>query len=135
MSDAGTVAARALYETRNGGTAVLGADSGARAVVQWICFGPQGYVFEVPDPAKHRPGWVQRSFGRLLGRAAADPPGLDEGQVTGLEALGFVPGEHGHERELRSGELGHDQLVHLVVDALAAVGLDGDPLSAEVFDV
>ncbi|GAA1386553.1 hypothetical protein GCM10009613_20710 [Pseudonocardia kongjuensis] len=134
MSDVGTVAARALYETRNGGTAVLGSDSGARAVVQWICFGPRGYVFEVPDPAKHRPGWVQRSVGRLLGRADADPPGLDERQVRGLEALGFVPGEHGHERELRAGELGQDGLVHLVVGALEAVGLDGDPLSCEVFD-
>ncbi|BBG03719.1 MULTISPECIES: hypothetical protein [Pseudonocardia] len=135
MNDTGTIAARALYETRNGGTAVLGSDSGARGVVQWICFGPQGYVFEVPDPAKHRPGWLRRSFGTLLGRADADPPGLDEGQVRGLEALGFSPGEHGLELQLRADELGHDQLVHLVVDALEAVGLDGEPLSCEVFDV
>ncbi|MBC3192270.1 hypothetical protein H7X46_14485 [Pseudonocardia sp. C8] len=129
MDDVRRVVARALHDTRDGGTAVLGADSGARGVVQWICFGSDGYLIDVPDPARCRGGLLRR----MWRRSEPDPDGLSDEQVRGLQRLGFGPGDHGYERHTRADELGHDQLVHLIVSALDVVGLDGEPVSAEVF--
>lgn len=129
MSEVRQVVARALHDTRDGGTAVLGADSGAHGIVQWISFGADGYVIEVPDPALHRPGRLRR----LLGRSAPAAPGLGDEQVRALEHLGFTPGEHGYELHVGPAGLGHDQLVHVIAQALGVVGLDGGPVSAEVF--
>lgn len=127
MGELRRVVARALHETRDGGTAVLAGPDGA--VVQWICFGTDGHVVEVPDPDRHRPGRLRR----LLGRAHPAPAGLGEERVRALERLGFVAGEHGPERSVGPGELGHDQLVHLIVGALEIVGVDAGHVSVETF--
>lgn len=127
MGELGRVVAQALHTTRDGGTAVLSDPDGA--VVQWICFGSDGHTIEVPDPDRHRPGRLRR----LLGRTQPSLPGLGEERTRCLERLGFTAGEHGPERPVGPGELGHDQLVQLVVDALEIVGIDADRVSVETF--
>ena len=129
MSELRRVVAQALHDTRDGGTAVLTDAGGGDGVVQWISFGRDGHVIEVPDPARHRPGRMRK----LLRRSAPEPAGLGEDRVRALERLGFTAGEHGPELSVGPNALGHDQLVEVVVEALEVVGIDGSRVAVEVF--
>jgi len=126
MSDLRRVVAQALHDTRDEGTAVLGDETGT---VQWINFGADGLVVDVPDADRCRPGRVARWFGRSAPRR----DGLGTERVRALEQLGFRPTDNGHELAVAPGGLGHDQLVHVIVSAIGIVGIDGERMSVEVF--
>ena len=128
MSELRRAVARALHDTRDGGTAVL-SDPGGAGCVQWISHGAQGHTVDVPDPGRRRPGRLRR----LLGRSGPAPAGLGEDRIRALERLGFTAGEGGHELSVGPAELGHDQLVDVIVRALEVVGVDGSRISVEVF--
>ncbi|MDQ4117296.1 MAG: hypothetical protein M3235_10090, partial [Actinomycetota bacterium] len=125
MSDVRLVVVQALHDTRDEGTAVLGDETGT---VQWINFGADGLVVDVPDADKRRPGRITR----LFGRSEPQQDGLGAERVRALEELGFTPTRNGHELALAPGALGHDQLVHVIVSAIGIVGIDGERMSVEV---
>lgn len=126
MSDVRRAVVQALHDTRDEGTAVLGDGSG---IVQWISFGADGLVVDVPDADKRRPGRVAR----LFRRSDAQPQGLGAERIRALEELGFTPTPNGHELNVATRALGHDQLVDVIVRAIGVVGIDGDRMSVEVF--
>lgn len=126
MNDLRQVVAQALHDTRDEGTAVLGDETGT---VQWINFGADGLVVDVPDADKRRPGRIAR----LFGRSDPQPDGLGAKRIQALEELGFTATENGHELALATGALGHDELAQVIISAIGIVGIDGDRMSVEVF--